>query len=186
MKVIAFTGMPASGKSFASEYLKKDFPVVRMGDLVWEETEKRGLDLTGENVGKVADGERKDHHFGIWAERTVERINRDHAERNAVIIDGLRGKAELEVFEDKLGADFILVAIHASPQTRYERLMGRNRVDDDLNWDAFAARDDRELSWGLGDTIALAEIMFVNEGEQRDLEHALEQLMAYVQLSEED
>ncbi|HIG99167.1 MAG TPA: AAA family ATPase, partial [Thermoplasmata archaeon] len=43
MKIIAFTGMPASGKSEAVQLAKdKGIPVIRMGDLVWEETQRQG------------------------------------------------------------------------------------------------------------------------------------------------
>ena len=43
MKIIAFTGMPASGKSEAVQLAKdKGIPVIRMGDLVWEETRRQG------------------------------------------------------------------------------------------------------------------------------------------------
>jgi len=44
MKIIAFVGMPASGKSEASGVAKGlGIPVVNMGDVVREETANRGL-----------------------------------------------------------------------------------------------------------------------------------------------
>jgi len=44
MKLIAFVGMPASGKSEAAAIAKKlDIPVVNMGDVVREETARQGF-----------------------------------------------------------------------------------------------------------------------------------------------
>ena len=38
MKIIAFTGMPFSGKSEAVQIARDlDIPVIRMGDMVWED-----------------------------------------------------------------------------------------------------------------------------------------------------
>ncbi|MCZ7397335.1 MAG: AAA family ATPase, partial [Candidatus Methanoperedens sp.] len=52
MKIIAFVGMPASGKSEASAMARAlNIPIVNMGDVVREETAKRGLPPTDENIG---------------------------------------------------------------------------------------------------------------------------------------
>ena len=76
MKIIAFTGMPASGKSEAVQLAKdKGIPVIRMGDLVWEETKRQGKPLNDKNVGSVASNMRKEHGMDVWAKRTVEKIH---------------------------------------------------------------------------------------------------------------
>jgi len=67
-----------------------------------------------------------------------------------------------------------VVAVHASPRTRYERLISRGRSDDPKNWEDFAERDLRELSVGIGNVIALAEEMLVNEGSVDELKAASE------------
>jgi dephospho-CoA kinase len=81
-----------------------------------------------------------------------------------VLVDGLRGRAELDVFRKAFGEGLVVVAVHASPKTRYERMMRRRRADDAMTVEAFRARDLRELSWGLGDVIATADLVLVNEG----------------------
>ena len=71
MKVIAFTGMPFSGKSEAVKIAKEfDIPVVRMCDLVLEEVKRNGLELTSENVGKIAHKLRMKKGRDIWARKT--------------------------------------------------------------------------------------------------------------------
>ena len=162
MKIIAFTGMPGSGKSEAVKIAKElGIPVIRMGDCIWEEVKKRGLGLNDENVGRIADEMRKKHGMDIWARRTMEKIDKSH---DKIVIDGIRNIEEMDFFREKLGKDFLLVAIHASPETRYKRLMDRKREDDNLTIDRIKNRDERELRWGIGVLIALADVIIVNEG----------------------
>lgn len=159
MLVICITGMPGSGKE---EFLKvakeMNLSIVRMGDVVRDEARHMGLPITDEAVGGMANDERRKHGNGIWAERTAQRIS-----AGTVIIDGVRGPAELDIFRGRFGEDLIVIAIHAAPSTRFERVMHRNRSDDVKNRGDFDMRDSRELSWGLGEVIATADIMIVNE-----------------------
>jgi len=152
--------MPGCGKEEALVVAQTlGFSVVRMGDVVREEALRRGLPITDATVGGMANAERQEHGMGIWAKRTLPRIRGEN-----VLVDGLRGRAELEIFRGAFGADLSVVAVHASPKTRYDRMLRRHRTDDAGTIEAFHARDLRELSWGLGDVIATADVMLVNEG----------------------
>jgi len=164
LKIIAFTGMPGCGKSEAVKLAKeKNIPVFRMGDLVWEETKKRGLPLTDENVGNLATVERKKHGYDIWAKRTIERIKKEKISSDIILIDGLRGDAEVNAFKKEFDSNFILIAIHSSPKARWERISKRKRDDDTASEEQFKGRDERELSWGLGSSIAVADYIIVND-----------------------
>lgn len=176
MKVFGVTGMPGAGKSVAVHIAKKyDIPVLRMGDFIWEEVRRRGLPITSESVAEVAMQMRTDFGPGVWAEKTVDRLKSIHPE--AAVIDGVRSEAELEVFRHRLGHDFTLVAIHASRPTRLKRLLERNREDDVKDEGEFVARDERELGWGLGRVIALADIMLVNEDTMPDLGEQIDRVL---------
>lgn len=176
MKVFGVTGMPGAGKSVAVQIAKKyDIPVLRMGDFIWEEVRRRGLPITSESVAEVAMQMRTDFGPGVWAEKTVDRLKSMHPD--AAVIDGIRSEAELEVFRHRLGHDFTLVAIHASRPTRLQRLLERHREDDVKDEGEFVARDERELGWGLGRVIALADIMLVNEDTMPDLGEQVERVI---------
>lgn len=176
-RVVAFTGMPGAGKSLAVQAARDaGVPVVRMGDQVWHEVERRGLPLDETNVGAVATAMRETHGPGVWAERTLEEIH--GLEGDEVVIDGVRTLEEVETFGDALGEDFLLVAIHASPHTRRSRLLTRGRADDVADLSEFHARDVRELDWGIGRAIALADVMLVNEGDTEGFLTAVRQLLA--------
>lgn len=168
MRVVCVTGMPGCGKEEVLAVAQAlGFSIVRMGDVVRAEVLRRGLPISDAAVGGLAHAERQAHGFGIWAERTLPRIRGNH-----VLVDGLRGRAEVEVFRKAFGDDLIVVAVHASPKTRYERMMRRRRTDDAGSIEAFQARDLRELGWGLGDVIATADVMLVNEGSLEALREA--------------
>lgn len=175
-RVVAFTGMPGSGKSHAVEVAAdRGLPVVRMGDLVREETEARGLELTDAEVGRVAVELRAQEGDDVWAVRTLDRLKGVDAE--VAIVDGVRGLAEVERFRDALGGGFVLVAVHASPDVRFERISARGRADDAVDREAFKARDERELGFGLGTAIALADVLLVNEGGVETFEAKVERLL---------
>lgn len=163
MRVVGFTGLPGSGKSIAGEVARSlGIPVVRMGDCVWDEVRSRGLALTDEHVGRVADEMRRLHGPAVWAQRTLERVRKLGA--GEVAIDGIRSTAEVEAFHQTLGRDFVLVALHASPATRHARLLARGREDEAASAAAARERDRRELAWGVAEVIAMADVMLLNEG----------------------
>jgi len=175
MRVFAFTGMPGAGKSVAVEVAKKqNIPVLRMGDFIWEEVRRRGLPIDSGSVAEVAMQMRTDFGPGVWAEKTVDRLKSLHT--NVGVIDGVRSEAELEVFRHRLGDDFTLIAVHASRPTRFQRLLSRGRDDDIKDEGQFIARDERELGWGLGRVIALADVMLVNEDSMPDLGEQVERV----------
>ena len=161
MKVLCVTGMPGCGKEeFLRVATERGFSVVRMGDTVREEGAKQGIGASDDAIGGFAHAERERHGYGIWAERTIPRLQGER-----VVIDGLRGSSELETFRKRFGEGVEVVAIHASPKMRFERLRQRKRSDAPRTWDEFLARDARELRWGLGDVIATADHLVVNGGD---------------------
>jgi dephospho-CoA kinase len=177
MKIIAFTGMPFSGKSEAVKIAKKQgIPVVHMGDMIWEETKKQGLELNDQNVGMIANDMRKTHGKNIWAKRTLEKIN-SMKRTDLLVIDGVRNIEEVETFEKELGKDFLLIAIEVSDETRHKRAMIRGRKDDSMDPDLIKERDRRELSWGLGNVIASADSVVINEGGIEEFKAKIKKLL---------
>jgi len=176
MKIIAFTGMPCSGKSEAVKIARNmGINVFRIGDMVLEEVKKRGLPIDDKNVGAVADQMRKKFGKDVWAKKTIEEISK-YKQHNFIIIDGIRNIEEIETFKKNLGKDFILIAIIASDETRRKRFLKRGREDDSKNIKDLIERDKRELSWGLGSVIASADIVISNEGSLESLRNEIKRL----------
>ncbi len=159
--VIGLAGMPGAGKSLVVETAQQEgFAVVVMGDVVREETQKRGLELTPKNMGKVMLDLRKTSGNNVIAEKCIPKILQQ--ENSKVIVDGLRSMHEADVFKANF-VKFSLMAVHASPETRFNRLYRRGRSDDPDDWEVFHERDAREISVGLGYVIAVAEYLITNE-----------------------
>jgi dephospho-CoA kinase len=159
--VIGLTGMPGAGKTVFVEAAKTvGYVAVSMGDVIREETQKRGLELNPQNVGKVMLDLRKEGGDNIIAEKCVPKIEANHSSR--IVIDGLRSLNEAEVFKANF-AGFKLIAVHTSSPIRFNRLSMRGRSDDPKTFEVFHERDMRELSVGLGNTIALSEYVMVND-----------------------
>jgi dephospho-CoA kinase len=176
MKIIAFAGMPFSGKSEAASIAKEmNIPVIRMGDFIWEETKSKGLELNDYNVGTTADKMRKKYGKDIWAKKTLEKI-KSIKKAKILIIDGIRNIEEIETFEKELGNNFLLIAIQVTEEVRYKRAMNRGRKDDSKDLKLIKERDKRELSWGLGNVIASADIVITNQGSINEFKKRIKEV----------
>ena len=152
--MLCVVGMPGCGKSiFLQAARDYTYTVVSMGDAVRAETKKRKL--PPECHGQVAEALRKEHGLGAVAYLVLDMIT------PGCIVEGVRGLEEIKVF-----AEFYTVkiaAIHASPKTRFKRMKMRRRSGDPETWEEFQERDTRELGFGIGSVIALADHVLLNE-----------------------
>ena len=159
--VVGLAGMPGSGKSLVMKVAQESgYYVVVMGDVVREETKKRGLALTPSNVGRVMLDLRRAEGDSVIAKRCIPQITDAKAQKT--FVDGIRSLSEAEDFKNAF-PKFTLLAIHSSPETRFKRLYHRQRSDDPADSKIFNQRDERELSVGVGNAIAMAEQVILNE-----------------------
>lgn len=156
--MIIVTGMPGAGKDefifVARELGMKD---VHMGDTVRRYANENDIEVNDHQIGAFATNERKKHGMGIWAERTSQYVE----DPQNTIVDGLRNYEELEYFKNEF-PDLCVVAIFANRKDRLERILKRDRADDIRTLEELIARDERELSWGIGNVICLSDYMIVN------------------------
>jgi dephospho-CoA kinase len=167
LRIIVVTGMPGAGKSeVAQAFRDLGIPVIVMGDVVREETRKRGLDINPENTRKIMLELRERDGLGAIAKRCLDSFQ--CLESDVIVIEGCRSIAEIDVFDD-YADDVTIICVHSSPKVRYARLRDRNRPDAPPTWENFRERDIREISVGLGGVIALSDIMLINEGTLESL-----------------
>ncbi len=170
LKVIGIVGLHGSGKTEVAKALSKfDVPTIRMGDVVWEELKKRGQKINEANVARAANELRERGGLGAIAKRSVSLIQARGEGKRAVVVDGIRGMAEVEEFRRAFGDGFHLIAVWANERTRYGRVESRRRSDDAMSLETFRGKDRRELGWGLGEAFALADFMILNEGSIEEL-----------------
>ena len=177
MKLIVTVGMPGSGKDELVEVARSmGLATLKMGDLVRDETRRRGLPLNNTSIARVANEEREKHGGGVWAQRALPKLT-----ETKMLVDGCRSDSEVTVFRHNFG-DLFVLGIYSSPEHRYDRLMKRGRGDDGQDLQEFFDRDRRELKWGIGNAFALADGMLVNEGSldefRRQARQALEKILA--------
>jgi len=192
MKVIGVTGMPGSGKSVVSRVADSmGMKVVRMGDVIRNEAQRRN-----EPPGKVAVELRQEYGEFVVAERCVEFIKKStYKEKSSInktkdskstqnsksqlfLIEGIRSPWEVQIFKKNF-PQFKVIAIHSAPKTRYIRLKKRMRSDDSSEAKEAVKRDQRELKFGIGEVIANADFMVVNESAKGKLKNTVRGILKH-------
>ena len=176
--VVGLTGMPGAGKGvFRRTVQRIGYPVLTMGDEVREEVKRRNLKPTPENLGKTMLNLRELEGPAAIAKRCIPKLK--NATGKIVFIDGIRSLVEVDEFK-KHFPNFILIAIHTAPKTRYQRLFRRRRSDDPTDWETFMERDLRELGIGMGTVISIADQVIVNNGTLAQLRQKILQVLKEV------
>ena len=89
------------------------------------------------------------------------------------VISGPRNVAEVDVFKNKFGKNFILVAVDAPIEIRYERVKnGRGRTGDSISFDKFKAQEEAECDSGtheLKKLLSMANFTIDNSGTENEL-----------------
>ena len=174
MQVMGISGLPGSGKSLVSEIAtKKGAVVVSMGDIIREESKKRG-----ESTKETATNLRKEHGKYIVAKLTVEKIKQMIEDKIAttIIVEGIRSPFEVKMFKENFD-NFIILSIFANPDLRFKRLQQRNREDDSENYEDFQKRDQMELYFGIGTVISLSDKIIINEKDLDSYEKEINEFL---------
>lgn len=178
MRVIAFVGLPLSGKSTAAKVAEEmGIPVVCMGDIVREEAKRRGLPQTDENLGKIAEELRRKEGMDAIAKRCIPIIREKGMDIGVVVVDGIRGIAEVERFKKEFGDDFILINIEAPLEVRFQRALKRKRSDDITTIEDLKKRDERELSWNMGEAMKIANFTIENTSGLEEFREKIREIL---------
>jgi len=168
MKVVSIVGMTGAGKSEVARVFEENgFIRIRFGDLTDDEIEKRGLELNEENERYIRELLRKQYGMSAYAKLNLPRID-SALKRSDVVIDGLYSWEEYTFLKTYYQEDFYVVAVWASPRTRYARLTSRlNRC---LTLEEAANRDRAEIeNINKGGPIAMADFTIINESSLENL-----------------
>lgn len=187
MKVYGVTGLPGSGKSIISRIAKKEnIHTISMGDVIRKEAElnncstaqaavslrkKYGNNVVADRCVKYIQNHAKNNRFKKKTQvKKIHNKNKNKAprkykkiEQDIYIIEGIRSPYEVKYFK-KFFKNFKVIAIHSNPEARFNRLKRRKRSDDSTDFKKFQERDRRELKFGIGNVISLADYMLINEG----------------------
>lgn len=166
MKIIGFCGLPGAGKTTAIEAIEDLGKIVTMGDVIRRELINRDIELTDDNLGIIAKELRNKGGDEIIAEKCLELIDTCCQSEN-VFIDGIRSKAEVDVFKRR--GKFPVIAVETSLNLRHKRIADRARSDDSNEVSEIKERDLREIGFGLNEVIKDADFHIYNEGNVEEL-----------------
>ena len=169
-RVFAVCGMPGSGKGeFATVLSQTGIPVVSMGDMIRAEVRKQGLVESPNIFGEVAAALRQEFGENVLAVRLCDEVDMLLNDHEIVLIEGLRGTAENDVFSRRWGDSYQTVAIVTDVELRFQRIQQRGRSEDG-DRAAFEARNQRERGWGLDQLIEQADVVLHNNEDLNDLQ----------------
>ena len=176
VKVIAIVGMAGSGKSEVSAVFEsKGYARVRFGDITDEAVKAQGLPLTEKNERPVRERLRHEHGMDAYAKLSLPRIEAA-LKKKSVVVDGLYSWQEYSFLKNHFGMLFEVVAVYASPSTRYGRL-ARRKVRP-LSAGEAESRDRAEIeNMQKGGPIAMADYTVINEGTMSALKKQVERIV---------
>ncbi|MFC1928156.1 AAA family ATPase [Chloroflexota bacterium] len=177
MKIVSIVGMAGAGKSEVAQLFQENgFIKIRFGDVTDEAIRERGLELNEENERYIRELLRREHRMAAYAKLNLHRIEAALKDSD-VVIDGLYSWEEYTFLKDHYGKNFYVMAIYASPRTRYARLAGR--LDRRLTLEEAASRDRAEIeNTNKGGPIAMADFTVINETSLEDVKKEAKKIIS--------
>ncbi|MDA3840672.1 MAG: AAA family ATPase [Patescibacteria group bacterium] len=178
-KIIAVVGMAGSGKSEAIKYLQDKFgwPKIYFGKFTFDRIKKEGLETNYKNEKLIREKIRKELGMGAYARLALPEIKELLKKNNNILIESLYSWKEYKIFKEEFGDKFRVMAIHASPSVRFERLLARINERPMSAREEFIERDYSEIeNTDKGGPIARADYHILNEISLEDLKRKIDSL----------
>lgn len=140
--VIGITGTLGSGKDTLMELLKNEynFKHFSVRDYLINILEEQDEEVNRLTLSRLANRLRAENHPAYLAEVLFNKAL--EAGGNAVI-ESIRTPGEVEFLKDH--AEFVLFAVDADPNLRYERVQNRKSVTDRIDFNTFMSDEQKEM-----------------------------------------
>ena len=143
MIVIGLTGTNCAGKGTVAEYLKtKSFYYESLSDIIREKLREENKEINLDNLVAKGNELREKYGAGILANLMLEKIEDDNCKN--YVVDSIRNMQEINSLR-KMSC-FFLFDIDAPLETRFSRLVSRNREGDLKTLEEFIADEERQNS----------------------------------------
>lgn len=187
--IIGLTGRNAAGKGETANHLKsKGFIYYSLSDVIREEATKRRLEHSRENLIKLGNELREKfgaEHLAKQINKKIKNTKKSFPNKNFFVIDSIRNPKEVK--ELMKNRDFALVGIDAPMESRFKRLVKRNRIGDAKTLEEFRQQEQKEnlendTNQQLDAVFKLADKAIINNGSLNDLHKKIDALLEELKL----
>lgn len=175
VKIIAFVGLPGSGKSTAVDYLTdKDYPKIYLGGIIYQAMKEAGIEITFESQQEFREQIRKEEGKDFVAKRAIKQIqNLIEAGQKQIVVDGIYTWTEYKLFKRAFPGELTVAAIVTPKSLRKRRLA--QRPERPLSSQEVDQRDWAEIeNLEKGGPIAIADYFIHNDSDIEKLHQQID------------
>jgi dephospho-CoA kinase len=174
-RLIGLTGTNGAGKGEAATFfVNNGYAYLSLSDLIREELQKKGQEVTRNNLIKMGNRLREKSSPDILARMVVKKI------KGKAVIDSIRNSKEIEFLKKQEG--FVLLSLDAPPELRFRRVQKRGREESAANLQEFLAKEAQEMNQAetgqqLLTCMKMADFRIWNDGTLEELYEKLEKFL---------
>ncbi|MGD9347340.1 MAG: AAA family ATPase [Candidatus Aminicenantes bacterium] len=174
-KLIGLTGTNGSGKGEAADFFKNHgYAYFSLSDIIRSALIEEGRALSRDNMIQKGNELRSEHGADVLARRVMDHV------RGSAVIDSIRNPGEVGYFRRQ--ESFILLAIDAPVDIRYERVKQRGRDESASSLQEFISKEEEEMTQSekgqqLQECMHMADYRVTNEGSLDDFCKKLERFL---------
>jgi dephospho-CoA kinase len=174
-RLIGLTGPNGAGKGEAAEILKaQGYDDFSLSDVIRDKLRAEGKTAGRDNMIEKGNELRREFGPDILARLIMDKV------RGKAVIDSIRNVSEVEYLRARGG--FVLIAVDAPAETRFERVRARGRDESAQTLEQFVRKEAEEKGEDAGAqqldrVMAMADIILANDGSLEDLRRKLEEVL---------
>jgi dephospho-CoA kinase len=184
--IIGVTGTVAAGKETLTSYFReKGFIYFETREIIKEELTKLGLEHSRTNMQDWADKLRQENGPGALMQVMLDRTEPG----KNYMFDSLRNHLEAEFLKSKLGDEFLLLAVDAPAEIRFQRMVSRGKESDPRTWEEFVRMNERDLDdksnphgQHVGKLLEMADFVITNDSDIEKAEKQVEKVAEILDL----
>jgi dephospho-CoA kinase len=182
--IIGITGTDGAGKGMVVDYLVKEKGFIHFSsrEQITKEIERRNLVANRDTLRLIGNDMRKNEGNDVLVARAITQIQQEHID--FAVIESVRATAEAETLKQ---AGWILIAIDADQKLRYERIVTRASLTDQISFETFMEQEAIEMNdpdpngMQKAKVMEMANFTIMNNGSLEEVYGQLEVILEQLQ-----